>query len=267
MDPVMVETAAPVMITESGHYALWTGFFGMFIPFLYFFFTMTQMPEGKKKFHIYTMMVNGIAAVAYLLMASDKGWEVVHNRQFFYMRYIDWFFTTPLLLLDLCALGKASQDTTEMLLGVDMLMIVTGLVGASLTGAEEAYKPWCFFAFGMFFFIPIVAQLGFVIPSKIESTEVKDVFAVVSWLTVISWTLYPVVWLVAEGTDYVSPDTEVIMYTVLDLFSKSVFGLILLSSHKAIEAALYVEEKQPILPPKEWSGEKYRTEKDAGCCM
>merc|ERR1711918_292634 len=138
----------------------------MGIPFLYFFFTMTQMPEGKKKFHIYTMLVNGIAAVAYLLMASDKGWEVVHNRQFFYMRYLDWFFTTPLLLLDLCALGKASQDTTNLLIGLDLLMIVSGVLGASLTGDSQYdyYKPWSFFGLGVVFFLPIVYHLGVAIP-------------------------------------------------------------------------------------------------------
>jgi len=241
-----------VMISETGHTALWAGFFGMFIPFLYFFFTMFQMPDGKRKFHIYTMLVNAIASVAYLIMASGYGWEIVNERQFFYMRYVDWFFTTPLLLLDLCALGRVCAETTNLLVGVDLLMIVSGLIGASLT-ADGDYKPWAFFAFGMFFFLPIVYQLGFVILEKIQAPEVKSVYTIVAWLTVLSWSLYPVAWLIAEGTDYVSPDTEVLMYTCIDLLSKSLFGLILLNSHAAIDAALYeAEEEAPLL----WSAPK-----------
>lgn len=232
----------PNMTTETGHMALWVGFFGMFLPFLFFYFTMFTQPEGKRKFHIYTMLVNAIASVAYLIMASGHGWDLVQNRQFFYMRYVDWFFTTPLLLLDLCALGMVATDMTNILIGVDVLMIVTGVIGASLTDHGE-WKAWAFFAFGMFFFLPIVYQLGFKIPSKIQSSEIKGVYMTTAWLTVLSWSLYPVVWIVAEGTHTVSPDTEVIMYTVLDLFSKSVFGMILLNSHAALESALYADYK------------------------
>merc|ERR1711998_216978 len=128
-----------------------------------------------------------------------------------------------------------------------MLMIVSGVIGACLTG-EEPYKPWCFFAFAMFFFLPIVHQLGFAIPAKIESADIKGVFDIVSWLTVISWSLYPVVWVLAEGTHYVSPDTEVIMYTVMDLLSKSAFGIILLSSHSAVDAAMRVALSKETAP-------------------
>merc|ERR1712054_597284 len=128
--PIMQES-----ITDEGKLALWVGFFGMFLPFLYFAFAMMGKPDGKRKFHIYTMMVNGIASVAYLTMATGHGWELVDGRQFFYARYIDWAFTTPLLLLDLCALGMASTDTTNYMIGMDILMIVSGVIGASLTGA------------------------------------------------------------------------------------------------------------------------------------
>merc|ERR1712185_627474 len=121
---------------------------------------MMGKPDGKRKFHIYTMMVNGIASIAYLYMATGNGYSEVDGRQFFYARYIDWFFTTPLLLLDLCALGMASEDTTNFLIGMDLLMIVSGVIGASLTGstADGDYRPWSFFVLGMLFFLPIIYQ-------------------------------------------------------------------------------------------------------------
>jgi len=263
------------MITDEGKIALWVGFAGMFLPFLFFFSEMAKKEDGKKKFHIYTMMVNGIAAIAYLIMATGYGWEEVDGRQFFYVRYIDWFFTTPLLLLDLCALGMASEDTTNFLIGMDLLMIVSGVIGASLTGAgyDDIYKPWTFFWLGVLFFLPIIYQLGCGIPANITGENAKKTFSMVSWLTIITWILYPVVWILAEGTHTVSPNIEVILYTVMDLLSKSVFGVILICSHAAMEEALApVEEVAPLvsapkdieaLPP---SPAPVADKQSGGCC-
>merc|ERR1711907_664139 len=158
-------------ITDEGKLAFWVGFWGMFIPFLYFAFAMMGKPDGRRKFHIYTMMVNGIASIAYLYMATGNGYAEVDGRQFFYARYIDWFFTTPLLLLDLCALGMAGADTTNMMIGLDMLMIVSGVIGAFLTGntTDGDWHPWIFFALGVFFFLPIVYQLAMGIPEKLNA--------------------------------------------------------------------------------------------------
>merc|ERR1719488_194780 len=54
------------------------------------------------------------------------------GREFFYARYVDWAFTTPLQLLDICGFAGASDDQTMWLLGVDFLMIIAGLIGAFL---------------------------------------------------------------------------------------------------------------------------------------
>jgi len=270
------------MITDEGNTALWVGFFGMFLPFLYFNIDMWSKPQGKRKFHVYTLMINGIASVAYLYMATGNGWKEVDGRQFFFVRYVDWLFTTPLLVLDLCLLGKASADTTNLLLGMDILMIVSGVTGAFLTGnaTDGDYRPWVFFALGCFFFLPIVYELGFGIPYKMlqdprtktlrvsgvpetvrgcfcfapaSAYQRRSTFDMVAWLTIITWTLYPVVWVLAEGTHILSPNMEVISYTVMDLLSKSVFGIILISSHSLIEESLIEDgeftedEEQPLV--------------------
>ena len=77
-----------------------------------------------------------IASLAYLAMATGNGIYVrtFDNREFFYARYIDWFFTTPLQLTDLLGFAGAGPNTTNFLLGVDILMIVSGLIGAFFSG-------------------------------------------------------------------------------------------------------------------------------------
>lgn len=65
-------------------------------------------------------------------------------RSIFYVRYIDWFITTPLLLLDLLLTAGMPWPHIAWIILMDEIMIVTGLIGA-LT--ESVYK-WGYFVFG-----------------------------------------------------------------------------------------------------------------------
>ena len=47
-----------------------------------------------------------------------------------YYRYIDWFLTTPLLLLDLLILTDITVATTIWIMAADIFMIIFGLFGA-----------------------------------------------------------------------------------------------------------------------------------------
>ena len=57
-----------------------------------------------------------------------------------------------------------------------------------------------------------------------------------AWLTVVMWAFYPLAWILCEGLDAVSSDTELILYTILDVISKAVFGVWLLSMKDAMKA-------------------------------
>merc|ERR1712178_431377 len=90
-------------------------------------------PDGSRKYHIITFGITAIASLAYLTMATGHGVYIrpFDGREFFYARYIDWAFTTPLQLTDICGFGAADSDTMAWLLGIDFLMIIAGLIGAS----------------------------------------------------------------------------------------------------------------------------------------
>ena len=83
-------------------------------------------------------------------MASNLGWTPIDvefarsdprvggvNREIFYVRYIDWFITTPLLLMDLLLTAAMPWPTILFIILVDEVMIVTGLVGALV---KSSYK-------------------------------------------------------------------------------------------------------------------------------
>jgi sensory rhodopsin len=57
--------------------------------------------------------------------------------------------------------------------------------------------------------------------ASFESTRIVGAFTTLRNLTVVVWTLYPVVWLLAPtGAGLLLPDTQVLVLTYLDLVSK-----------------------------------------------
>jgi len=64
-----------------------------------------RAPQGSRYFFVITALITLIAFVSYLAMATGQGEAQVGDRTFYYFRYIDWVFTTPLLLVDLALLA------------------------------------------------------------------------------------------------------------------------------------------------------------------
>merc|ERR1719238_152209 len=223
----------PAALTDMGKKLLWVAFLGLAIPTAYFWQQTMAQADGKRKYHIISFGITAIASLAYLTMATGHGVYIrpFDGREFFYARYVDWAFTTPLQLLDICGFAGASGDQTMWLLGVDFLMIIAGLIGAFLEGQEKYY----FWLFGMCMFMPILSALlgGLKASAASKSEAVQGVFNKISLLTAISWAAYPVVWLAAEGSGKITADQEAMAYTVLDIIAKSVFGFIIVSARDA----------------------------------
>merc|ERR1719238_204279 len=127
---------APEPLSDMGKKLLWVAFLGLAVPTAYFWQQTMAQADGKRKYHIITFGITAIASLAYLTMATGHGVYIrpFDGREFFYARYVDWAFTTPLQLLDICGFAGASDDQTMWLLGVDFLMIIAGLIGAFLEG-------------------------------------------------------------------------------------------------------------------------------------
>jgi bacteriorhodopsin len=124
--------------------------------------------RSQRLFHYITAAITLIAAIAYFCMGSNLGWTAIqvefersdakvagNMRQIFYVRYIDWFLTTPLLLLDLLLTCGMPTPTIFYIILMDEIMVVTGLVGALV---KSSYK-WGFFTFGSVAFL-FVAYSG-----------------------------------------------------------------------------------------------------------
>merc|ERR1712039_952093 len=67
----------------------------------------------------------------------------------------DWLLTTPLMVWDVLALAGAPSDEILMCVGIDMLMILFGVVGAQ----TPEHQKWWFFIIGCLCFCHVVQTL------------------------------------------------------------------------------------------------------------
>lgn len=100
-------------------------------------------PQTDRIFFYITAAINATACIAYFSMGSNLGQvpitaEFQRNdpvvrgmtREIFYARYIDWFVTTPLLLMDLLLTAGMPWPSILWTIFLDEVMIITGLLGA-----------------------------------------------------------------------------------------------------------------------------------------
>ncbi|KAI1071398.1 hypothetical protein NW752_001532 [Fusarium irregulare] len=207
-----------------------------------------RKPRTHRIFHYITASITMVAAIAYFTMGANLGWAPImvefhrgshlvagNYREIFYVRYIDWFITTPLLLMDLLLTAGMPWPTVLYVILVDEIMIVTGLVGALV---KSSYK-WGYFTFGCVALVYIVYQLAWEARKHAYHVgqDVGKVFVTCGSLTALVWILYPIAWGVCEGGNVISPDSEAIFYGILDLIAKPVFGALLLFGHRNIDPA------------------------------
>lgn len=251
-DEVLANTvngkSSDINITVRGSDWYWTVCACMTAATFVFLGLGIMKPRQHRVFHYITAAITMVAAIAYFSMASNLGWTPIDvefqrsnpkvagvNREIFYVRYIDWFITTPLLLTDLLLTAALPWPTLFFVILVDEVMIVTGLVGALV---RSSYK-WGYFTFGCVALAYIVWVLVWEARKNANrmGTDVGRAFLMCGSLTTLLWILYPIAWGVCEGGNVISPDGEAIFYGILDLLAKPVFGALLIFGHRGIDPA------------------------------
>ncbi|GAA5892110.1 hypothetical protein JCM8208_001436 [Rhodotorula glutinis] len=200
-------------------------------------------PIGERAFHELAAALCFTASIAYYSMASDLGATPIEvefirggtlgqnwvdigvlrpTRSIWYARYIDWTITTPLLLLELALTTALPLSQIFGLVFFDIVMIITGLLGA-LTASR--YK-WGFYVFGCVAMLWIFWVLFF--PARKSAshlgTDYHRAYTSSAIVLCTLWTVYPVVWGVADGGNVITPTSEMVAYGVLDLLAKPVFS-------------------------------------------
>lgn len=247
-DDAVNNAHAGIAITTHGSDWYWAVTAVMMVATMCFVGLAATKPRQHRIFHYITAAITMVASIAYFSMASNLGWTgimvewqrsdpVVRGlyREIFYVRYIDWFITTPLLLLDLLLTAGMPWPTVLYVVLIDEIMIVSGLVGALV---RTSYK-WGYFTFGCVALLFIVWVLAFEARKHADALgkDIGRTFLMCGSLTAFLWILYPIAWGVCEGGNVIAPDSEAVFYGVLDLLAKPVFGALLIWGHRNIDPA------------------------------
>lgn len=194
--------------------------------------------------------ITTIAAATYYTLATHSGYVPVLTgegssglyRDVFYARYIDWAFTTPLLLLSVLLIAGAPFGHVAWILFLDVLMIVLGLVGALTVGKNK----WGYFIIACVF--QALITYGILVPglqaARSRSSSLVKPYLTYSAFLGLVWIGYPIVWALSEGTNIINERDEAGAYALLDIIAKVVFGWIVLLGVKPLHQIQLEEEKQ-----------------------
>lgn len=189
-----------------------------------------------------------IAACSYFAMATGQGAIILGanaaavgagtGRIFYYARYIDWTFTTPLLLLSLSMNAMhAGTKRSGAIAGViiaDVMMILTALFfGAS----EITWIKWTWFIISCAAFLGVyyVIWVSLLEANRLERDDVQTDYRRNATMLSVLWLIYPLILAVApDGLNYVGDAIAVLGIAILDVASKVVYGLMTVTSDAKI---------------------------------
>ena len=186
-----------------------------------------------------------IAACLYFAMATGQGLValptdstvaggVAATRIFYFARYIDWTFTTPLLLVSLAMTAMHSgQKRAGLIVGAvvaDVMMIGTAFAfGAS----EVGWMKWTWFivscaAFLGVYYVIWVSQMQ---ANALERDDIRATYRRNATILSVLWLIYPIILAIApDGLNIVSDAFSVLVIAILDVVAKVVYGLMTVSS-------------------------------------
>ncbi len=208
---------------------LWVGVIGMAVGASVIFLLGLNAHPARKHHYTLAFIVSLIATANYLAMALGQGSVALGSRIFYFARYTDWVFTTPLLLVGLALIALptfVARERLNLLFGLvaaDVFMIVTGFVAALQVDASKYI--WYTLSSGAF--IAVLVMLWNQLREEADRFPHAAQYRTLAGMLTALWVAYPIVWLLAPtGFSAISPSVTAFIYVVLDLTAKVGFGLV-----------------------------------------
>lgn len=252
--PTVIPGSEPVYVEagDVGNRTLWVVTIIMLLASLAFYAMAFRVPPQKRLFHVLTAFITTFAFLSYFAMASGDGiaynkiteieehkhvpdTEKIICREVYWARYVDWSVTTPLLLADLSLMAGLNGASITVAIVADIIMILTGLFAAF---SDKDGQKWGWYAIACIAYLVVVYQLavngrG---AAAAKDGKTKAFFGAIAGFTLILWTVYPIIWGIADGGRMVGLDAEIIAYAILDVLAKPVFGFWLLFTHDSMSS-------------------------------
>lgn len=231
--------------TDMTTFWFWFGFTGLSLGSLAIVLLAAKLRKADRYHALIALAVTSIATISYYALARGQADITVGGDVVVYGRYLDWLFTTPLLLLSLLVIAlppvknvQLTRERTSLIAAVlfaDVLMIVTGLFADLSTNSLDT-KVW-YVASCLWFLVVLYLMYGEVRKQAFaHSAQSGKVYEKLLVYLTVAWFCYPIVWLLGNtGYEVISANTESAAYAILDVAAKAVFGVLTLIALKSLE--------------------------------
>ncbi len=156
----------------------------------------------------YVTFIPLVSGLKYLFLSQSQDKTLDSNQ---WAHYLAWFLTTPVMLFLIFTLNNLSFVDSAIYIVLNQLMIASGYIAYQQKSKESL---WNWFTLGCLAFVPIVWQL----------VQLEEGIPLIL-LTLITWSLYPIVWYLSYKEEIGIPLRNV-AYSSLDFTSKA--GLVAL---------------------------------------
>ena len=194
---------------------------------VFFFLERGSVPVGWRVSITIAGLITGIAFINYMYMR--KIWMIGEMSTLY--RYIDWFITVPLIMLQfyfvLSAVKKVPIRIFWKLLIGSIIMVCGGYLGEAsyiinaMTGFIIYMVGWIYILYEVF-----SGDAG-VIVAKSGNKPLVTAFGGMRTIITIGWSVYPLGYMFGYLTGGIDANSLNVIYNAADLINKITFGLII----------------------------------------
>ncbi|WP_034553162.1 bacteriorhodopsin, partial [Carnobacterium funditum] len=195
-----------------------------------YFYSQSRNPKGVPKYeYMIAIFIPVWSALAYFSIAIGQGSLETSERTVYFARYLDWVFTTPLLLVALALTAmyytKKNISIILSLVFLDVIMIVSGLIASF---SENAVK-YIWYSIGVAALIIIFYIVWVPLMNIAKESDLKlyNHYKNAALYLSLFWIGYPTVWLLGpSGLGIVSEFIDILAFILLPIFSKVGFSVL-----------------------------------------
>ena len=212
------------------------------VGFLYF---LSRQGQVAPRFRTSTWLSMAVmAASGYLFLRLGNSWDTAFvqdgsrmvptgNRFDGGLRYVNWFVTVPVLLVQVLYAFDLSRPAVQrlrvLLVSSGLLMVLCGYVGQFSSGRDDG----TLLLWGALGTAPFVVLLGVLLPQLLRARSYLPAEAAVTARNLVPvflffWGLYPIAYLLpAVSTSATSAVVMQVLFTAADIGSKVLYGVLL----------------------------------------
>ncbi|KAH8429075.1 opsin family protein [Aspergillus melleus] len=258
--PTVIPGDTPILqeIHDAGKRTLWVVTVLMALSSVIFYILASRSPVPKRVFHTLIALTTTISFLVYLAFATGEGITWKHDlirhthkhvpdtstdwyRQVLWLRYVNWFLTEPLTLINLSFVSGLPGAHLLVAVAADYAMLGSGLFA---TYAGHTARRWVWFAISAIAYLVVVYQVGVNggKAAKRKDVQTKRFFGAFSGVALLVKALYPIALAAGPLALKVNVDSESILFAVYDIIQQGILGYWLLIAHDSSPGiTLYVD--------------------------